>query len=448
MPHNPTTTLGTAASISISVPTGPRTDGGASSLRKSPIAIDRGAARSIAPSEVITVPMIRSRAPKRLVTGFHSLCHRKPRWNTLTAGQAPSATRQTIAATTRSPRNDAAAVSPYRRPSPSLSPRLRVRANMAAVAVTAPACRAYATRERPFTRPSQDRHGFASHARSTRRDTRLVSATHIEVRSGTDVVRTTDPVFEIEGLTVAYGKSVAIRDVGIDIYRNAITAIIGPSGCGKSTFLRCLNRMNDLVPSVSVDGEGRYHGIDLYGPDVDPIEVRRRIGMVFQRPNPFPKSIYDNVAYGLRILGMKDDLDGRVERALRHAALWDEVKGRLKKSALGLSGGQQQRLCIARAIAVEPDVVLLDEPASALDPISTTAIEDLMHELKRDYTLVIVTHNMQQAARVAEMTAFFSLDVRDDGSRNGILVEYDSTEKIFTQPADERTEGYVTGRFG
>jgi phosphate transport system ATP-binding protein len=257
-----------------------------------------------------------------------------------------------------------------------------------------------------------------------------------------------DVVFDIRNLSVAYGKAPAVKDVSLQIHRNAITALIGPSGCGKSTVLRCLNRMNDLVPSASIAGSVIYQGVDLYGPGVDPIEVRRRIGMVFQRPNPFPKSIYDNVAYGLRILGMKDDLDGRVERALRGAALWDEVKGRLKRSALGLSGGQQQRLCIARAIAVEPDVVLLDEPASALDPISTSAIEDLMHDLKREYTLVIVTHNMQQAARVAEMTAFFSLDVHPDGSRNGILVEYDSTEKIFTQPADERTEGYVTGRFG
>jgi phosphate transport system ATP-binding protein len=252
-----------------------------------------------------------------------------------------------------------------------------------------------------------------------------------------------EAVFEIDGLTVRYGKSVAVRGVGLDVYRHAITALIGPSGCGKSTVLRCLNRMNDLVPSAQVSGKILYHGVDLYGRDVDPIEVRRRIGMVFQRPNPFPKSIYDNVAYGLRILGMKDDLDDRVEQALRSAALWDEVKDRLKRSALGLSGGQQQRLCIARAIAVRPDVILLDEPASALDPISTSAIEDLMHELKREYTLVIVTHNMQQAARVAEMTAFFSLD---DGV--GTLVEYDATEKIFTQPADERTEGYVTGRFG
>jgi len=257
-----------------------------------------------------------------------------------------------------------------------------------------------------------------------------------------------EPVFEIEDLSVSYGIAPAVVGVSLEIYRHAITALIGPSGCGKSTFLRCLNRMNDLVPSARVEGKLLYHGIDLYGQNVDPIEVRRRIGMVFQRPNPFPKSIYDNVAYGLRILGMKDDLDGRVEHALRRAAIWDEVKNRLKRSALGLSGGQQQRLCIARAIAVEPDVILLDEPASALDPISTSAIEDLMHELKQDYTLVIVTHNMQQAARVAEMTAFFSLQVEDDGSRHGILVEYDSTEKIFTHPADERTEGYVTGRFG
>jgi phosphate transport system ATP-binding protein len=255
-------------------------------------------------------------------------------------------------------------------------------------------------------------------------------------------------VFDIDDLTVHYGKAPAVKGVTLDIHKNAITALIGPSGCGKSTVLRCLNRMNDLVPSAKVEGRLMYRGVDLYGDDVDPIEVRRRIGMVFQRPNPFPKSIYDNVAYGLRILGMKDNLDDRVEQALRNAALWDEVKSRLKRSALGLSGGQQQRLCIARAIAVQPDVILLDEPASALDPISTSAIEDLMHELKDSYTLVIVTHNMQQAARVAEMTAFFSLEVKEDGSRNGILVEYDSTEKIFTRPSDERTEGYVTGRFG
>jgi phosphate transport system ATP-binding protein len=257
-----------------------------------------------------------------------------------------------------------------------------------------------------------------------------------------------DTVFHVEDLSVFYGKTLAVGNVQMEIYKNAVTALIGPSGCGKSTFLRCLNRMNDLVPNARVDGKILFHGSDLYGQGVDPIEVRRRIGMVFQRPNPFPKSIYDNIAFGLRILGMKDNLDDRVEQALRRAAIWDEVKDRLKRSALGLSGGQQQRLCIARAIAVEPSVVLLDEPASALDPISTQAIEDLMDELKKEYTLVIVTHNMQQAARVAEMTAFFSLQVEDDGSRHGILVEYDSTEKIFTQPSDERTEGYVTGRFG
>jgi phosphate transport system ATP-binding protein len=250
-------------------------------------------------------------------------------------------------------------------------------------------------------------------------------------------------VFAVQDLAVSYGSAPAIREVELDVYEHAVTAVIGPSGCGKSTFLRALNRMNDLVPDARVSGTVLYRGVDLYGRAVDPIEVRRRIGMVFQRPNPFPKSIYDNVAYGLRVQGMTDDLDGRVERALRGAALWDEVRDRLRKSALGLSGGQQQRLCIARAIAVEPDVVLLDEPASALDPIATAAIEDLMGELKRDYTLVIVTHNMQQAARVADMTAFFTLV---DGA--GTLVEYDRTDRIFNRPADERTEGYVTGRFG
>ncbi len=257
-----------------------------------------------------------------------------------------------------------------------------------------------------------------------------------------------ETVFEARDVSVFYGNQRAIDSVNIDIYRRLITAIIGPSGCGKSTFIRTLNRMTDLVPSARLTGELRYRGIDLYGPGVDAVEVRRRIGMVFQKPNPFPKSIYDNVAYGLRILGMKKDLDERVEKALHSAALWDEVKDRLKESALGLSGGQQQRLCIARAIAVEPEVILLDEPASALDPIATSAIEDLMHELKRDFTIVIVTHNMQQAARVADMTAFFGLNVTPEGSREGILVEYDKTEKIFTNPSDSRTEGYVTGRFG
>jgi phosphate transport system ATP-binding protein len=247
---------------------------------------------------------------------------------------------------------------------------------------------------------------------------------------------------------VSYGSTPAVKDVSFQIYRNVVTAIIGPSGCGKSTFIRTLNRMNDLVPSTKIEGEVLYHGTDLYGPKIDPVQVRRRIGMVFQRPNPFPKSIYDNVAWGLRVNGMKDNLDDRVKHALEQAALWDDVRHRLKKSALGLSGGQQQRLCIARALAVEPEVLLMDEPASSLDPIATSRIEDLMHALKSQYTIVIVTHNMQQAARVADLTAFFSLEVLADGTRSGVLVEYDATEKIFTQPSEKRTEDYVTGRFG
>jgi len=274
--------------------------------------------------------------------------------------------------------------------------------------------------------------------------------TKIEVadKSSLPTANEREAVFEARDLAVLYGDQLAIAGVNIDIYQRLITALIGPSGCGKSTFLRTLNRMNDLIPTASIRGELRYRDIDLYGPGVDAVEVRRRVGMVFQKPNPFHSSIYDNVAYGMRILGMKKDLSERVEKALRRAALWDEVKDRLKDSALGLSGGQQQRLCIARAIAVEPEVILFDEPASALDPISTSAIEDLMHELKRDYTLVIVTHNMQQAARVADLTAFFGLEVKSDGNRYGVLVEYDETEKIFTNPSDKRTEGYVTGRFG
>jgi len=256
-----------------------------------------------------------------------------------------------------------------------------------------------------------------------------------------------EPVFQIKNLTVEYVRSPAMKDVTFDVYRNLVTAIIGPSGCGKSTFIRCLNRMNDLIPSAKVTGEVLYHGQNLYASGIDPVQVRRHIGMVFQKPNPFPKSIFDNVAWGLRVLGMKDDLGGRVQRTLESAALWDEVKDRLKRSALSLSGGQQQRLCIARAIAVEPEVILMDEPASALDPIATTRIEDLMHELKREYTIVIVTHNMQQAARVADLTAFFSLEVAES-DRYGVLVEYDATPKIFTQPSDKRTEDYVTGRFG
>jgi phosphate transport system ATP-binding protein len=254
-------------------------------------------------------------------------------------------------------------------------------------------------------------------------------------------------VFEMRDVSVYYGESLALRGVNMQIYKNVITAMIGPSGCGKSTFVRSLNRMNDSIPGFRLTGDALYHGHQIYGAGVDPVEVRRRIGMVFQRPNPFPKSIFDNIAWAPRILGMRSNLSERVEKALRGAALWDEVKDRLKQSALGLSGGQQQRLCIARAIAIEPDVLLLDEPASALDPISTASIEELMHSLKRDYTLVIVTHNMQQAARVAERTAFFSLDV-SEGKRTGVLVEYDDTEKLFTRPADKRTEDYVTGRFG
>ena len=254
-------------------------------------------------------------------------------------------------------------------------------------------------------------------------------------------------VFDMHDLNVYYGDTLALRGVNMQIYKNVITAMIGPSGCGKSTFVRSLNRMNDSIAGFHVTGQALYHGHDIYGSGVDPVEVRRRIGMVFQRPNPFPKSIFDNIAWAPRILGMRANLNDRIEKALRGAALWDEVKDRLKQSALGLSGGQQQRLCIARAIAIEPDVLLLDEPASALDPISTASIEELMHTLKREYTLVIVTHNMQQAARVAERTAFFSLDVTD-GKRTGVLVEYDDTEKLFTRPADKRTEDYVTGRFG
>jgi phosphate transport system ATP-binding protein len=250
---------------------------------------------------------------------------------------------------------------------------------------------------------------------------------------------------------VYYGDFLAVRDVNLDIAKNEITAFIGPSGCGKSTMLRCFNRMNDLIETARVEGRIDYHGIDLYSPGIDAVEVRRRIGMVFQKPNPFPKSIYDNLAFGPRISGVKkkSELDDIVESSLRRAALWDEVKDRLKASAMGMSGGQQQRLCIARAIAVEPDVILMDEPCSALDPIATGKIEELMEEIKEEYTIVIVTHNMQQAARVSDMTAFYSVEVNETSdTRTGILVEYDRTEKMFSNPSDERTERYVTGRFG
>ena len=257
-----------------------------------------------------------------------------------------------------------------------------------------------------------------------------------------------ETVFTIESLDAIYSGKPAVKGVTMEVYKNLVTAIIGPSGCGKSTFIRCFNRMNDLIPGFTQTGTIRYHGQDICSANIDPVAVRRNIGMVFQRPNPFPKSIHDNVSWGMKVLGLKDNVDERVERALTQAALWDEVKDRLKASALSLSGGQQQRLCIARAIAVEPDVVLMDEPASALDPIATQAIEALMNNLKSEYTFVIVTHNMQQAARVADMTAFFSISHGDEGRRYGELIEYDATEKIFTAPSDKRTEDYVTGRFG
>jgi phosphate transport system ATP-binding protein len=256
-----------------------------------------------------------------------------------------------------------------------------------------------------------------------------------------------EAVFDAQGVSVFYGSKQALHGVNLRIERSRITALIGPSGCGKSTFLRSLNRMNDPVPGFRLEGQVFYHGHDLYASKVDEVEVRRRIGMVFQKPNPFPKSIYDNVAWAPRNLGLKHGLDERVEKALRGAALWDEVKDRLKDSALGLSGGQQQRLCIARAIAIEPDVLLLDEPASALDPIATASIEDLMHSLKGRFTIVIVTHNMQQAARVADRTAFFGLEATA-GEPSGTLIECADTEMIFSDPADPRTRDYVTGRFG
>jgi phosphate transport system ATP-binding protein len=258
-----------------------------------------------------------------------------------------------------------------------------------------------------------------------------------------------ETVFDVEDLSVFYGEFRAVRNVSLGVSRNRITALIGPSGCGKTTVLRCFNRMNDLVDSARIEGTIRYHGVNLYDQRVDPVEVRRRIGMVFQKPNPFPKSIYDNISFGPKIAGFKGNMDDLVEEALTKAALWDEVKTRLKESGMALSGGQQQRLCIARAIAVEPDVILMDEPCSALDPIATGRIEDLMQDLKNDYTIIIVTHNMQQAARVSDMTAFFTAEVNENQDRRtGVLVEFDQTERMFTNPSDERTENYVTGRFG
>jgi phosphate transport system ATP-binding protein len=253
-----------------------------------------------------------------------------------------------------------------------------------------------------------------------------------------------DTVISIKDLKVHYGAFLAVTDVAFDIPQKRVTALIGPSGCGKSTVLRCINRMNDLIPSARVEGEILYHGTDINARSVDSVDVRRRIGMVFQKPNPFPKSIYENVAWAVRINGIKTDMDALVERCLRQAALWDEVKDKLKQSGLALSGGQQQRLCIARALAINPDVILMDEPASALDPISTLKIEDLMRELVKNYTIVIVTHNMQQAARVSDRTVFFSLNEQ----RQGVLVEASPTRELFTNPRDQRTEDYITGRFG
>jgi phosphate transport system ATP-binding protein len=272
-----------------------------------------------------------------------------------------------------------------------------------------------------------------------------VDLTAIEISTATSPKPT---VFEVAGLNVYYGDFRAVKDIELMIGQNEITALIGPSGCGKSTVLRCFNRMNDLIESARVEGEVLYHGVDLYGQAVDPVEVRRRIGMVFQKPNPFPKSIYDNVAFGPRIAGFEGELDEVVEAALVRAALWQEVKDKLTEPAFALSGGQQQRLCIARAIATHPDVVLMDEPCSALDPIATLKIEELMLELKKDYTIVIVTHNMQQAARVSDNTAFLSVDVNEKGQRTGHLIEFGATRKIFTAPSKKETEDYITGRFG
>ncbi len=272
---------------------------------------------------------------------------------------------------------------------------------------------------------------------------RLDTPTVSEVPSGREAI------FDVDDVSVYYGDKRAIRNVTLDLHLNEITALIGPSGCGKSTFIRCLNRMNDLIPSARVEGTIGYHGENLYDASIDPVQVRKRIGMVFQKPNPFPKSIYDNIAFGPRVMGMKGDMDEIVESALKRGALWDEVKDRMKTNAFGMSGGQQQRLCIARALATAPDVLLMDEPCSALDPISTGRIEDLMMELKQEYSIVIVTHNMQQAARVSDMTAFFTVELEDDGKdRTGAVVEYAPTGKIFTNPEDKRTEDYVTGKVG
>ena len=280
-------------------------------------------------------------------------------------------------------------------------------------------------------------------------DSGATAPPRVRIDVASEQTRTTGAtLFSLRQVAVDYGDFRAVNDITLDVASNEITALIGPSGCGKTTVLRCLNRMNDLIESARVHGSILYHGVDLYGPHIDPVEVRRRMGMVFQKPNPFPKSIYDNIAFGPKIAGVKGNLDDVVEESLRRAALWEEVKDKLRESAYALSGGQQQRLCIARAIATSPDVVLMDEPCSALDPIATLRIEELMIELKTRYTIVIVTHNMQQAARVSDRTAFFTVDVKEDGQRTGVLVEYGDTGMIFTKPDDPRTEDYITGRFG
>lgn len=264
----------------------------------------------------------------------------------------------------------------------------------------------------------------------------------------TSTVTAQEPALRTENLNVYYGSSLAVRQVNLDIPKNKVVAFIGPSGCGKSTVLRCFNRMNDLIPGARISGTISFHGENLYAKTVDPVELRRRIGMVFQKPNPFPKSIYDNIAFGARINGYKGDMEELVETSLRRAAIWDEVKDKLRESGLALSGGQQQRLCIARAIAIAPEIILMDEPCSALDPISTLKVEELIHELKQQYTIVIVTHNMQQASRVSDLTAFYNAEALEGGSKVGYLVEYDRTTSIFHNPAEKATQDYVSGRFG
>ena len=283
---------------------------------------------------------------------------------------------------------------------------------------------------------------------SSRDETHSVGVATTIAPTGNEADDSNPVIIDVENLNVYYGDFHAVKDVTIPIRQNEITALIGPSGCGKSTVLRCFNRMNDLIETARVEGRVEYHGIDLYGKKVDPVEVRRHIGMVFQKPNPFPKSIYDNISFGPKIAGYKGNMDELIEETLHKAALWEEVKDKLNESAYALSGGQQQRLCIARAIATSPDVLLMDEPASALDPIATLRIEELMHDLKKDYSIIIVTHNMQQAARVSDRTAFFSVEVGDTGQRTGRLVEFSHTSRLFTNPRKQETEDYITGRFG